>query len=100
MIPLTHSLVLSAIIFVIGLFGVMIRRNLLFMIFSLVVMLNGTLIAIVSASHYWLQNDGQMNTILAVSSIIAECSIGLALVFQMYYRRKTLNIDSLSEMKE
>lgn len=99
MIPLMHSLMLSAALFVIGLFGVMIRRNLLFMLFSLMIMINGTVIALIAAGYYWQQFDGQIMSILAISAALAEACVGLALLLQLYHRRKTLNIDSLSEMK-
>lgn len=99
MIPLMHSLILSAALFVIGLFGVMIRRNLLFMLFSLMIMMNGTVIALIAAGYYWQQFDGQIMSILAISAALAEACIGLALLLQLNHRRKTLNIDSLSEMK-
>ncbi|QIQ20371.1 NADH-quinone oxidoreductase subunit NuoK [Zophobihabitans entericus] len=99
MIPLMHSIMLSTGLFVIGLFGVMIRRNLLFMLFSLMVMMNGAILALVSAGIYWQQHDGQIMSILAVSAALAEACVGLALLLQLYHRRKTLNIDALSEMK-
>lgn len=96
---LLHSLVIATALFVIGLFGVMIRRNLLFMLFSLIIMMNGSILAIVAAGYYWHQFDGQIISILAVSAAVAEACVGLALMLQLHVRRKTLNIDSLSEMK-
>lgn len=100
MIPLMHSLVLATILFLIGLFGVMIRRNFLFLLFSLMVMMNGAIVALVAAGYFWQQSDGQIISILAISAALAEACVGLALLVKIYYRRKTVNIDSLSEMKE
>lgn len=99
MIPLMHSLIIATALFVIGLFGAMIRRNFLFLLLSLMIMINGAVIALVAAGSYWQQPDGQIMSILALSSALAQACVGLALLVKMFYRRKTINIDSLSEMK-
>ncbi|OCG16417.1 NADH-quinone oxidoreductase subunit K [Gilliamella sp. Fer1-1] len=99
MIPLMHCLIFASILFVIGLLGVMIRRNLYFLLLSLMIMNNGAIVALFSASSYWQQSDGQVLAILAVITALAEICVGLALMMKLFYRRKTLNIDSLSEMK-
>lgn len=94
-----HSLILATTVFIIGLFGAMIRRNFQFLLLSLMVMMNGALIAIIAAGAYWQQSDGEIISILVLSAAIAESCIGLALLVKMFYRRKTVNIDALSEMK-
>lgn len=99
MIPLMHSLILATALFVIGLFGAMIRRNFFFLLLSLMVMLNGAIIALIAAGAYWQQPDGQIISILAISAALAQVCVGLALFVKLFYRRKTVNIDSLSEMK-
>lgn len=99
MIPVMHSLTIATALFIIGLFGVTIRRNLLFLLFSLMIMMNGAVLALISAGYYWQQFDGQIISILAISAAISEACVGLSLLLQIYFRRKTLNIDSLSEMK-
>ncbi len=99
MIPLMYSLILASCLFVIGLFGVIIRRNLFFLLLSLMIMNNGAVVALVSAGSYWNQSDGQMIAILVMSAALAQAGVGLALLTKIFYRRKTLNIDSLSEMK-
>ena len=93
MIPLQHGLILAAILFVLGLTGLVIRRNLLFMLIGLEIMINA------SALAYWGQTDGQVMYILAISLAAAEASIGLALLLQLHRRRQNLNIDSVSEMR-
>ena len=90
MIPLQHGLILAAILFVLGLTGLVIRRNLLFMLIGLEIMVAGS---------YWGQTDGQVMYILAISLAAAEASIGLALLLQLHRRRQNLNIDSVSEMR-
>ena len=99
MIPLQHGLILAAILFVLGLTGLLIRRNLLFMLISLEIMINAAALALVVAGSYWQQPDGQVMYILAITLAAAEASIGLALLLQMYRRRQTLNIDTVSEMR-
>ena len=97
MIPLQHGLILAAILFVLGLTGLVIRRNLLFMLIGLEIMINA--LAFVVAGSYWGQTDGQVMYILAISLAAAEASIGLALLLQLHRRRQNLNIDSVSEMR-
>ncbi|OCG43499.1 NADH-quinone oxidoreductase subunit K [Gilliamella sp. Choc5-1] len=99
MIPLMHYLILSSILFVIGLLGVMIRRHFYFLLLSLIIMNNGAIVALFAASNYWQQSDGQVLAILAVITALAEVCVGLALMMKLFYRRKIFNIDSLSEMK-
>ena len=90
MIPLMHSFILAASLFTIGLLGAMIRRNFFFLLLSLMVMFNGAVIALVAADTYWQQPNDQILSIIAIS---------LALLIKLFYRRKTVNIDLLSEMK-
>lgn len=99
MIPLMYSLILASILFVIGLLGVMIRRNLYFLLLSLMIMNNGAIVAFVSAGSYWQQSEGELLAILAVITVLAQACVGLALLTKLIYRRKIFNIDSLSEMK-
>ncbi|QPG07899.1 NADH-quinone oxidoreductase subunit NuoK [Klebsiella pneumoniae subsp. pneumoniae] len=97
--PLTHGLILAAILFVLGLTGLVIRRNLLFMLISPEIMINAAALAFVVAGSYWGQADGQIMYILAISLAAAEASIGPALLLQLHRRRQNLNIDSVSELR-
>ena len=99
MIPLQHGLMLAAVLFVLGLTSLVLRRNLLFMLIGLEIMINAAALALVVAGSYWGQADGQVMYILAISLEAAEASIGLALLLQLYRRRQTLNIDTVSEMR-
>lgn len=94
-----YGLIVASILFVIGLLGVMIRRNLYFLLLSLVIMNNGAITALFVASSYWQQSDGEVLAILAVTTVLAQIVVGLALLVKLIYRRKNFNIDSLSEMK-
>ncbi|CDL86868.1 MULTISPECIES: NADH-quinone oxidoreductase subunit NuoK [Xenorhabdus] len=99
MIPLEHGLILAAILFALGFTCLIIRRNLLFMLIGLEIMINASALAFVVAGSYWLQPDGQVMYILAITLAAAEASIGLALLLQLYRRRQNLNIDIVSEMR-
>ena len=99
MIPLQHGLILAAILFVLGLTGLLVRRNILFVLMSLEVMMNAAALAFVVAGSRWGQPDGQVMFILVLSLAAAEASIGLAILLQLYRRRHTLNIDTVSEMR-
>ncbi|WP_106476557.1 NADH-quinone oxidoreductase subunit NuoK [Phytohalomonas tamaricis] len=98
-IPIEHGMALAAVLFVLGLVGLMVRRNFLFMLMSLEVMMNATALAFIVAGQRWGQPDGQIMFILVITLAAAEASIGLALLIQLYRRFKTLDIDAASEMK-
>lgn len=99
MIPLQHGLILAAILFVLGLSGLLIRRNFVFMLICLEVMINAAALALVVAGSVWHQADGQIMYILAISLAAAEASIGLALLLQLHRRHNSLDIDTVSEMR-
>jgi NADH-quinone oxidoreductase subunit K len=98
-IPLEHGLLLSGMLFVIGLAGVLVRRNLLFVLMSIEVMMNATAMAFVIAGSRWVQPDGQIMFILILTLAASEAAIGLALVIQLYRRYQSLDIDAASEMR-
>lgn len=98
-IPLEHGLILSAILFAIGFYGVMARRNLMFILMSIEVMMNAAALAFVVAGSRWVQPDGQVMFILILTLAAAEASIGLAILLQFYRRFQHLDIDAASEMR-
>ena len=98
-IPLEHGLILSAVLFVLGLIGVLARRNIVFMLMSVEVMLNAVGLAFVVAGARWGQVDGQVMFIFILTMAAAEVSVGLALVLQMHHSFKTLDADAASRMK-
>ena len=97
-IPLEHGLALAAVLFSLGLIGLMVRRNILFVLMSLEVMMNATALAFVVAGSRWVQADGQVMFILVITLAAAEASIGLAILLQLYRRFNTLDVDAASEM--
>jgi NADH-quinone oxidoreductase subunit K len=98
-IPMEHGLILAAILFVLGLIGVLVRRNIVFMLMSVEVMLNAVGLAFVVAGARWGQVDGQIMFLFILTMAAAEVSAGLALVLQMYHSFKTLDVDVVSKMK-
>jgi NADH-quinone oxidoreductase subunit K len=94
-----HGLVLAAILFAMGFIGIVVRRNILFVLMCIEVMMNACALAFVVAGSRWGEADGQIMFILILSLAASEASIGLALVFQLYRRYHTLDIDMASEMR-
>ena len=95
-----NVLIVAAILFVLGLIGVLTRKNIIFILISIEVMLNAAGLAFVAASAKWQQPDGQVMFLFILSMAAAEVSIGLALVLQAYHQHKTLDVDQLKELKD
>jgi NADH-quinone oxidoreductase subunit K len=94
-----HGLILAGILFVLGLAGVMARRNIIFMLMSIEVMLNASGLAFIVAGSRWGQADGQVMFIFILTMAAAEVSVGLALVLQFYHHYQTLDADCAAKMK-
>ena len=98
-IPLNHILLVSTLLFSIGLLGLMIRRNIIFILMSLEVMLNAAALAFMAAGAHWGQPYGQIVFMLILSVAAAEVAVGLGLVLQVQRRFKTLDMDSADRMR-
>jgi NADH-quinone oxidoreductase subunit K len=98
-IPLEHGLILAAVLFALGLTGVLVRRNLIFILLSLEVMLNAAGLAFVAAGSRWQQPDGQILFLFILVVAAAEVSIGLALLLLLQRRTASLSIDDVSGMR-
>jgi len=98
-IPMEQGLALAAILFALGLTGLLVRRNILFMLLSLEVMMNAAALAFVVAGARWGRADGQIMFILILSLAASEASVGLAILLQLYHRYHALDIDAASEMR-
>ena len=98
-IPMEYGLLLAATLFTLGLVGVVVRRNLLWMLMSLEVMMNSAALAFVVAGSRWMQPDGQIMFILILSLAASEASVGLAILLQLYHRFHSLDVDAASEMR-
>jgi len=92
-------MLLAGILFVLGIVGVIIRKNIIFMLLSVEVMLNAAGLAFIAAGSRWAQPDGQVMFIFILAMAAAEVSVGLALILRIYQQHKSLDIDKLKEMK-
>ena len=79
--------------------GLMLRRNIIFMLMSLEVMLNAAALAFVAAGANWGQADGQIVFMLILSVAAAEVAVGLGLVLQIQRRFKTLDMDTANRLR-
>jgi len=95
----THALFLAAVLFVLGLVGLLLRRNLIFILMSVEIMVNAAGLAFIAAGSRWAQPDGQVMFIFILTLAAAEVSVALALVLQLYYRFKTLDADAANVMR-
>jgi NADH-quinone oxidoreductase subunit K len=98
-VPTAHGLLLAGILFILGLIGVMVRRNVLFMLLSLEIMLNAAGLAFVVAGALWGQADGQVMFLFVLAMAAAEVSVGLALVLQLYHGLQSLDIDRAGRLR-
>ncbi len=98
-VPMSHGLILAGLLFLIGLAGVLVRRDIIFILASLEVMLNAAGLAFVVAGARWGQPDGQVMFIFILAMAAAEVSVGLALALQMHGRLGTLDVDAASRMR-
>jgi len=90
---------LAGILFALGVAGLLVRRNLVFILMSIEIMLNAAGLAFVTAGARWAQADGQVMFIFILAMAASEVSVGLALVLQLYRQNRSLDADEASEMR-
>ena len=98
-VGLAHYLVVSMLLFALGLMGVIVRRNLLVMYMGLELMLNAANLALVAFSRFNNNLDGQVFVFFIITVAAAEVSVGLALIVALYRRRQTAHVEDLTTMK-
>ena len=98
-VGLEHYLVVSALLFALGLMGVIVRRNLLIIYMSLELMLNAANLALVAFSRFTNNLDGQVFVFFTITVAAAEVSVGLALIVALYRKRQTAHVEDLTTMK-
>ena len=98
-VPMEHSLILAAVLFCLGLAGVLARRNIVFLLMSLEIMLNAAGLAFVAAGSHWGEADGQVMFVLILTVAAAEVAVGLALVLNLYRFFRTLDARKASFLK-
>ncbi|MGO9378430.1 MAG: NADH-quinone oxidoreductase subunit NuoK [Dissulfurispiraceae bacterium] len=98
-VPPEYGLILAVLLFGIGLAGVLARRNIIFILLSIEIMLNAAGLAFIAAGSKWDQADGQVMFIFILVMAAAEVSVGLAIVLQLFHRIRTVNSDEANTMR-
>ncbi|MBA3025284.1 MAG: NADH-quinone oxidoreductase subunit NuoK [Sulfurimonas sp.] len=98
-IGLNHYLILSTILFTIGLIGVMRRKNLLLLFFATEILLNSVNIAFAAISHFYGDLTGQMFAFFVIAIAASEVAVGLGLLIVWHKRHGTIDLDSLATMR-
>jgi NADH-quinone oxidoreductase subunit K len=93
-------LIVASILFVLGLIGVLTRKNIIFMLISVEIMLNAAGLAFVAAGAKWQQPDGQVMFLFILAMAAAEVSVALAMVLQISHQHKTMDVAKLNELKD
>jgi NADH-quinone oxidoreductase subunit K len=99
-VPLSWYLILSAVLFVLGVAGFLFRRNIITMFMSIELMLNAVNLSFVAFSYHMRRIDGQVLTFFVMVVAAAEAAVGLAIILTVFKNRATLQVDDVSTMKD
>ena len=99
MIPLSHYLIVSAVLFAIGTAGVFLRRNLITILLSIEIMLNAVNLTFIAFARQFGSLDGQIIVFFVMTVAAAEAAVGLAIVIGLYRHRESLNPDAFTLLK-
>ena len=100
-VSLTHFLIISAILFSLGLYRVITRRNAILVLMGVELILNSANINFIAFSKFGgMKLDGQAAAVFVIILAAAEAAVALAIVLNIYQRFKTVNVDEISKMKE
>ena len=98
-VPMENYIGLSAVIFFLGVLGVIVRRNPLIMLMSIELMFNAANLAIIAFSKLWGNNAGHIFVFLVITVAAAEAAIGLAIVVQVFRRAKHVDLDEVAGLR-
>ena len=98
-VGLQHYLIVSGLLFRLGLLGVVVRRNLLVIFMGLELMLNAANLSLVAFSRYNANLDGQVMVFFIITVAAAEVAVGLALIVALYRKRQTAHVEDLTTLK-
>ena len=98
-VPVSYFLALSVALFVLGVVGVLIRRNALVIFMSIEMMLNSVNLAFIGFADYFKAVDGQMFVFFVLTVAAAEVAVGLALIVAIFRTKKSINVDDLHQMQ-
>ncbi len=97
-VPLEFALILASTLFCMGLLGLLVRRNLIFMLICVEVMLNAAGLAFIVGGARWQEPDGQIMMIFILTMAAAEVAVGLALILSIFRRKLDLDADEVSQL--
>ena len=98
-VPVEHVVILSLIIFSIGIFGVLIRKNAIIIFMSIELMLNAVNLSLVGFSRYYNSVDGQVFVFLVMTLAAAEVAVGLAIIVSLFRNKNSINIDEMNILR-
>ena len=99
-VPIEIQILFAGIIFFLGLIGLLVRRNMIFMLMSIEIMFNAAGLVFIIAGTHWKQPDGQVMFIFILAVTAVEVSIALAMILQVYHHFKTLDSDAVNNLKD
>jgi len=99
-VPLSWYLILSAVLFTLGVAGFLFRRNIITMFMSIELMLNAVNLSFIAFSYHLKQVDGHVFTFFVMVVAAAEAAVGLAIILTVFKNRGTLQVDDISSMKD
>ncbi len=100
MVSLISPLFLAFALFIIGMVGVLVRRNVLIMLMSIELMLNGANVALITFSRLWGDLDGQVFSMFVIGVAAAEAAVGLAIVVSIFRNRASADVDQLTTLRD
>ena len=98
-VPVEHVILLSIIIFSIGIMGVLLRKNAIIIFMSIELMLNAVNLSLVGFSRYYNSVDGQVFVFLVMTLAAAEVAVGLAIIVALFRNRQTIKIDEMNILR-
>jgi NADH-quinone oxidoreductase subunit K len=99
-VPVEIQILFAGLLFLMGLIGLLVRRNVIFMLMSIEVMFNAAGMVFIIGGAHWAKADGQVMFIFMLAVTAAEVSVGLAIILQMFHHYRTLDVDKLNNLKE
>ena len=99
MVPLSHYLILSAVLFTLGVIGVLLRRNAIVIFMSIELMLNGANLTLVSFSRFLQTLDGQILVFFVMTVAAAEAAVGLVIIISIYRHKQSVDVDEVNLLK-
>jgi NADH-quinone oxidoreductase subunit K len=99
MLHTTDFVILSAVLFILGAMGVLLRRNAILLFMSVELMLNASNLALVAFAKQWNQMDGHLFVFFVIAVAAAEVAVGLALIVAIFHSKQSINVDELHQME-